>query len=142
MCNKERKIDTMRILLPYHLGCGNRGCEGIARGISKILDLKKEQLILFDISPEDYAGDMKLRLNEIGELKCLKQNKPIEIIRLICRVFQKIGIPYFYEQLMSSYYVSQATPEDYIFITGGDIYCYKGAATLPNLIVKKQKNEG
>ena len=45
MCNKERKIDTMRILLPYHLGCGNRGCEGIARGISKILDLKKEQLI-------------------------------------------------------------------------------------------------
>lgn len=132
----------MRILLPYHLGCGNRGCEGIARGISKILDLKKEQLILFDISPEDYAGDMKLRLNEIGELKCLKQNKPIEIVRLVCRVFQKIGIPYFYEQLMSSYYVSQATPEDFIFITGGDIYCYEGAATLPNLIVKKAKKRG
>ena len=135
-------MKIMKILLPYHLGCGNRGCEGIARGISKTLDLKKEQLVLFDISQEDYVGDMKLHLNEIGELKYLKQNKLLEMIRLVCRVFQKMGIPYFYEQLMSSYYVSQATPGDLIFITGGDIYCYEGAATLPNLIARKAKKRG
>ena len=132
----------MKILLPYHLGCGNRGCEGIARGIFKILNLEKNQMILFDISPDDYAMDMKFHLDEIGELKYTKQNKKFEIMRLLCRVLQKIKLPSFYNQLMSSYYVKHAEPEDLIFITGGDIYCYEEAAELPNLIAKKDNKKG
>ena len=132
----------MKVLLPYHLGAGNRGCEGIARGISSILDLKHTQLLLFDISEDDYQLDTYLGLNEIGELICTKQNKKVEVFRLICRLFQKIGISFFYNQLMSSYYVNKANLDDLIFITGGDIYCYKGGAKLPNLIVKKAKRKG
>lgn len=132
----------MRVLLPYHLGCGNRGCEGIARGISKILNLDKTQLILFDISPCDYDGDIDLGLNEIGELKYTKQNKKIETVRLACRILQKMKITYFYNELMSSYYVNCANPGDMIFITGGDIYCYEGASVLPNLIAEKAKKRG
>lgn len=132
----------MKILLPYHLGCGNRGCEGIARGIAKILDLKEDQLVLFDISSYDYINDINMGLGDIGYLKQTKSNKKIELGRLICRAFQKMGISYFYNQLMSYYYVSNARQGDYIFITGGDIYCYAGAATLPNLIVKKAKEKG
>ena len=132
----------MKIFMPYHLGCGNRGCEGIARGISKILELKQDQMVLFDISTEDYKGDLNVKLNEVGELKYPKQNKLFEIKRLFARVFQMMNISFFYNQLMSNYYIKEAKKGDWIFITGGDIYCYEGAAILPNLIVKKAKKKG
>ncbi|WP_095172700.1 MULTISPECIES: polysaccharide pyruvyl transferase family protein [Blautia] len=132
----------MRILLPYHLGSGNRGCEGIARGIANIMKLKKNQFILFDISPYDYEEDSRLELNKIGELRYTKQSKVVEVARLVSRVLQKMRISFFYNQVMSSYYVSYAKTDDVIFITGGDIYCYEGTAELPNLIVKKAKKEG
>lgn len=131
----------MKILLPYHLGCGNRGCEGIARGISNLLNLSKEELILFDISPYDFQADAEIGLEEVGKLKCSKQNKPVEILRLVGRALQKFNANWFYEQVMSDYYVGYANPGDTIFITGGDIYCYEGAASLPNLIVKKAKKK-
>lgn len=132
----------MKILLPYHLGCGNRGCEGIARGISNLLNLTKEELILFDISPYDFQADARIGLDEIGQLKCTRQNKSVEIVRLAGRALQKFKINWLYEQIMSAYYVGCADPGDTIFITGGDIYCYEGAASLPNLIVKKAKKKG
>ena len=132
----------MKIFMPYHLGCGNRGCERIARGISKILELKQDQMVLFDISTEDYKGDLNVKLNEVGELKYPKQNKLFEIKRLFARVFQMMNISFFYNQLMSNYYIKEAKKGDWIFITGGDIYCYEGAAILPNLIVKKAKKKG
>lgn len=132
----------MRILLPYHLGCGNRGCEGIARGIANLLNLKREELVLFDISPYDFEADTKVGLDEVGLLKCTKQNKPVELARLVGRTLQKLGYNGYYEQVMSDYYIACANPGDAIFITGGDIYCYEGAASLPNLIVKKAKRKG
>lgn len=132
----------MRVLLPYHLGSGNRGCEGIVRGISKLLNLNKTQLVLFDISSYDYNKDVDLGLNEIAELKYTKQDKKIEVMRLVCRILQKMKIPYFYNQLMSSYYVNSAKMGDIIIITGGDIYCYEGAAALPNMIASKAKKRG
>ena len=132
----------MKVYLPYHLGSGNRGCEGIARGISKTLNLKQEDFILFDISTEDYVLDSNFELDKVGELRYPKQHLVFEILRLLSRILQKINIPYAYNALMSEYYIHDAKPGDWIFITGGDIYCYKGAAKLPNLIVKKAKRKG
>lgn len=132
----------MKIYIPYHLGCGNRGCEGIARGSAKILDLNKNQIVLFDVSTDEYQGDRLLGLEEVGELIYPQQNKIFEIKRLISRLFQKVNISLFYNYLMSDYFISKTKPGDWVFITGGDIYCYEGAATLPNLIVKKAKNKG
>lgn len=128
--------------MPYHLGCGNRGCEGIARGCAKLLDLNKNQIVLFDVSTDEYQGDRLLGLEEVGELRYPQQNKFFEIKRLISRLFQKVNISLFFNCLMSDYYIRDAKPGDWVFITGGDIYCYEGAATLPNLIVKKAKNKG
>lgn len=132
----------MKVYMPYHLGCGNRGCEGIARGIAKVLNLNKSQVVLFDFSSNEYQGDLALELNDIGELRCPQQEINFEIRRLVSRAFQKIGISFFYENLMSNYYIRDAKPGDWLFITGGDIYCYEGAGKLPNLIVKKAKMKG
>lgn len=132
----------MKILLPYHLGCGNRGCEGIARGTANLLKLKKEDMILFDVSPYDFEADTRIGLDDVGLLKYTKQNKPVELARLAGRALQKIKVNGFYEQVMSDYYIGCASPGDAIFITGGDIYCYEQAASLPNLIVKKAKKKG
>ena len=132
----------MKIYMPYHLGCGNRGCEGIARGSANILDLNKNQIVLFDVSTGEYQGDCLLGLEQVGELKYPRQNAFFEIKRLFSRLLQKVNISFFYNCLMSDYYIHNAKPGDWIFITGGDIYCYEGAATLPNLIVKKAKDKG
>lgn len=132
----------MKVYMPYHLGCGNRGCEGIARGIAKVLNLNKSQVVLFDVSANEYQCDLTLKLNDIGELRYPQQKANFEIRRLVSRVFQKIGISFFYENLMSNYYIRDAKPGDWLFITGGDIYCYEGAGQLPNLIVKKAKMKG
>lgn len=38
----------MKYILPFHIGGGNRGCEGISRGVSKILNATVDDLILFE----------------------------------------------------------------------------------------------
>ena len=59
----------MRVILPYHLGSGNRGCEGIVRGISNILGLKENELVMFDISKYDLESDKNVGLDKIGQLE-------------------------------------------------------------------------
>lgn len=131
----------MRIILPYHLGSGNRGCEGIARGISKIFQLDSKELIMYDISDYDYQSDMRVGLNLCGELK-FSGGKGFEFLRFCCRVFKRFGFQMPYYHLLSSHYLSDANINDVLFITGGDIYCYKGEHVFPNMIAKKAKQKG
>jgi polysaccharide pyruvyl transferase WcaK-like protein len=131
----------MKIALPYHLGNGNRGCEGIARGIATILKLDKSKLILYDITENDYESDRRAGLDEVGELR-QKGSMPFELVRLFCRIIRRLGFSCFYNQWMSSFYLRDLGQGDIVFITGGDIYCYEGAYVLPNLIAKKAKKKG
>lgn len=131
----------MKILLPYHLGSGNRGCEGIARGIAKIFNMDREKFILYDISPYDYQSDNRLCLDQIGTLT-RNSNRLFEIARLSCRVLDKVGLHFPYMFLMSRYYLYGANKGDYVFITGGDIYCYEGAYKLPNMIIANAQKKG
>lgn len=130
-----------KIILPYHLGSGNRGCEGIARGIAKIFQSDSTELIMYDITEYDYQSDVRAGLNEIGELR-VRGKTIFELIRWCCRIMRRLGVSFLYNQLMSSYYLYGLNEKDMIFITGGDIYCYKGTYVLPNLIVKKAKKKG
>lgn len=131
----------MRIILPYHLGSGNRGCEGIARGITKIFRLDTNELIMYDISEYDYQSDLRLGINKIGELR-YGGGKLFEFFYLCCRVLRKLGFPFLCNQLLSSFYLHDVEPGDMVFITGGDIYCYENGYVLPNMITKKAKNKG
>ena len=131
----------MRVILPYHLGSGNRGCEGIVRGISNILGLKENELVMFDISKYDLESDKNVGLDKIGQLE-YDGSFGFNILRFFCRVLKKFHIRYPYLYLLSRHYISNTNKDDVIFITGGDIYCYKGEYVLPNLIVKMAKKKG
>lgn len=131
----------MRVVLPYHLGSGNRGCEGIARGISKIFKLSKKELVLYDISSYDYESDCRLGLENIGELR-YKGSFKDESVRFASRVLKRLGNQTPYMRFLCDYYLNDVTPEDTVFITGGDIYCYEGQHVLPNMIAKKTKTKG
>ncbi len=131
----------MKIHLPYHLGSGNRGCEGIARGISNIFQLSKQDLVLYDTSNYDVESDIRLELDKVGTLY-FERKGIFELFRKLYRVLDKLGISKPIVSLMSSYYVNNVEKEDVIFITGGDIYCYEGAYALLNEIVKKAKKRG
>lgn len=131
----------MRIILPYHLGSGNRGCEGIARGIATLFQLNADELVMYDISEYDFKSDLRNGLSEIGELR-YGGGRIFEFLRLCCRVIRKFAFPLPYYHLLSSFYLKDVDADDIVFITGGDIYCYENEYKFPNLIVKKAKNKG
>lgn len=131
----------MRVFLPYHLGSGNRGCEGIARGIASIFKLKPEQLVLYDISFYDDESDHRLGLDKIAQLR-YKGTPKTEVKRFVAKVFKRLGYQAPYMKFLCNYFLHDVKPDDAIFITGGDIYCYEGQYILPNMIAKKAKEIG
>ena len=58
----------MKIYIPFHVGSGNRGCEGILRGTANILKLSKEDILGLDRDQSDFELDQKLKLNNIVDL--------------------------------------------------------------------------
>lgn len=131
----------MRVILPYHLGSGNRGCEGIARGIANIFDLKPEQLILYEISSYDAESDNRLGLDEIGELR-YRGTVINEFKRFCSKVLNRLGNNKPYMHFLCDYYLHDLKQDDVVFITGGDIYCYQGQYILPNMIAEKAHKAG
>ena len=131
----------MRVYLPYHLGSGNRGCEGIARGIANIFQLKPDELVLYDISSYDDESDHRLGLDKVAQLR-YKGTTIDEVKRFAARVFKRLGNQKPYMSFLCNYYLHDLTANDVVFITGGDIYCYEGQYVLPNMIAKKAKEIG
>lgn len=131
----------MRAFLPYHLGSGNRGCEGIARGIANIFQLKPDELVLYDISSYDNDSDYKLGLDKIAQVR-YKGTTIDQAKRFAARVFKRLGNHKPYRHFLCNYYLHDLTADDVVFITGGDIYCYEGQYVLPNMIAKKAKKIG
>lgn len=130
----------MRFILPYHLGCGNRGCEGICRGISNIFQLQTSNMILFNMSYDEYRDDIRLGLSHIGELR-FKGSMFFENKRFLCKILNKAGYDKPYRRLLANFYLQDATSEDIVLMTGGDIYCYKNGHILPNIIVEAAKKK-
>lgn len=130
----------MKYILPYHLGSGNRGCEGICRGISKILGIDKTKMLLFNMTKQEYVDDCILGLDKIATLK-YKGNMLEETERNLFKILKKIGNESVYNEFISNYYVSNMSKGDVFLMTGGDIYCYKNGGDIPNLIAKKAKQK-
>lgn len=130
----------MKYILPYHLGSGNRGCEGICRGISKILETDSTQMLLFDMTKQEYIDDRVLGLDKIATLK-YKGNIYEEIKRSVFKCLKKMGIESAYNDFISDYYLSNLSKDDVFLMTGGDIYCYENGGIIPNLIARKAKQK-
>ena len=131
----------IKYILPYHIGSGNRGCEGIARGISKISNVDSSNLILYASTFNEHLEDIRFNLDSIGILRC-RGRAIFRCVRFILAALKKIGWMQPYLYLYSSVYLKDANPGDTLLITGGDIYCYQNGYIKPNFFVKKAKEKG
>lgn len=128
----------MKYMMPYHLGSGNRGCEGIARGISKLFNIPSDSLFLLDMTINEYEKDKELGLEDVGTLFYIKN----DFIRVICKVLNKIGIRDFLDKYDIQSILKRMNENDIILITGGDIYCYKDGYKFPNKLIAEAKKKG
>lgn len=131
----------MKFILPYHLGCGNRGCEGICRGISNIFNPLPEDLILYNMTYSEFLADKELGLGEFGDLR-YKGSSMFECGRVLFKAIRKTGIKQPYNYFIAEHYLKDAKPGDVFLMTGGDIYCYNNGYILPNLLAKKARAKG
>lgn len=127
----------MKIYIPFHIGSGNRGCEGITRGTANILGVEKEDLLLLNRDEQDYELDQKFALSQVGTLSVQQKRS------FFVKVLKKIGLN------SSLYYLNpfknffhDITPGDLCMFTGGDLFCYdatiKENCALHEYLKKKQ----
>lgn len=109
----------MKIYIPFHVGSGNRGCEGILRGTANILKLSKEDILALDRDQSDFELDQKLKLNNIVDLKVKVERN------LMLKLMGKLGINMerYYVSPFVSFFKSDNTDSLCLF-TGGDLFCY------------------
>lgn len=116
-----------RIILYYHNGSGNHGCEAIVRSTKKILDRK---LILATGAMDE---DINYGLDEVVELFFDQKNslKPLSYQRLYASILNRIRHDdYGYIYQSHKKFFDSVKKGDICLSIGGDNYCYKGRDIL------------
>ena len=109
----------MKVYIPFHVGSGNRGCEGILRGTTNILKLSKEDVIALDRDLADYELDKKLHLNDVAELEV--KSKRSLALKVMGKM--KINRKGYYVSPFKAFFKS-ANKDSLCLFTGGDLFCY------------------
>ena len=143
-----------KVVLYFHNGSFNHGCEAICRSITKIL--KNNKILLYSFNTEE---DIFYKLNNILEVKKLnivhthkiptrrKLSKKlpkglVTILKKIRRIFVPEKKYFFDENTVYNQFENLLTDENDIFLSiGGDNYCY-GADFLDKLgFINKTLNQ-
>lgn len=106
----------MKILLYYHTGSKNHGCEAIVRTLCRIF--AEDEIILYSF---DQESDKEADLEKMLTVKqCLKRKDKYSILeRIKIRLGLYIEGQECYEELINE-------KVDWAFAIGGDSYCYPG----------------
>lgn len=112
----------MKFYFPIHIDGGNRGCEGIAKGTAKILDLPKEQLI-------GLCSNVRLDVRlGVGEVVSLEQRKKLSLFqRVIRKIISLCSLPLankYSDGIVYKPFVDKMNQDDIMVSTGGDMMCY------------------
>ena len=140
-------MQDINIFLPMNCGSGNRGCEAIAKGTSKVLSLDRARTFLYDFNKEEMETDIKLGLNSVGELRYYASNTlPNLSERAFIKVMNLLGISIFNSNIYPySKMIDELAEKDLVLLTGGDLYCYEyhlhKNTQFVNLLKKKNKGK-
>ena len=126
-----------KILFPFNLGAGNRGCEGIIRGTARILNDDYE-LLLLDKNQQEKLLDDSLGIDKIGKIYIAKSYEKISVIsKLFHKVKRKIlKKDDWFDIYPYTKFINKAEKGDVVMFTGGDLYCYKKMAEINSKLVK------
>lgn len=112
----------MKFYFPIHLDSGNRGCEGIAKGTAKLLNLPKEQLIGLCSNVE---LDKRLYVeNYITLINKHKLSTIQRIVRKILSIFHVKSAKRFGYRTVYKPFLDDMRKDDIMLSTGGDMMCY------------------
>lgn len=139
-------MENICVYLPMNCGCGNRGCEAIAKGTNKILSLDKYNTYLYDFNENEVRLDKFLGLSSIGELRAYSNNSIGSFTaRAVNKVMNKVGIKRYLSHIYPySTLINKINSNDLVLLTGGDLYCYKYHLQKNTEFVKelKKRNKG
>lgn len=133
-----------KVYFPMHLGSGNRGCEGIIRGIIGIMKWPTNEVVLIERDIENYNTDQSFSLDTLGKLRVPSiHGTGARLIYIILRCLRKFGICkektaiYPYIQVFREIHAG-----DLVCMTGGDLYCYASTVLLNKVINNYAKKRG
>lgn len=133
----------MKFFFPVHINGGNRGCEGIAKGTSLILNESSEQLVGLCT---DVDTDKKLGIGKYVTL--LQPRKPTIIFRLLNRMystFQRLrnrdgyDQSFYYFKYIYGAFLKNTSPGDVLVSTGGDMMCYSDNFAIYTALCAKKR---
>lgn len=132
----------MSYILYSHIGSGNRGCEATAKSLRNILNLEKNELLIFS---EDKDEEIICKTEQYANVLYTPQIKNIHPIgSIVPRILSKSGIDslasvkYRYKRLFSS-----VRKEDIGLSTGGDVFCYnEKLSSKIGYLTEKMKERG
>lgn len=116
----KKKLHT-KIFLPFHIDCGNRGCEGITRGLAYLLNIDRNNI---NVLTNDIEGDKKAGLNKIVCLHECRFRIGSTFLNMICDYLNKVLKKDVRLMLRFAVFMNEASQKDIVLITGGDLYCY------------------
>lgn len=132
----------VKYIFPTHIGTGNKGCEGITKGIIKIFGLPADSTYLFISSTYDLNMDKKIGLNTYGHL--IKDYSFVNTLKYyLIRIFQKMKL--LSNHILPKNYLSflkHVDANSVVFFTGGDLYCYEGWGEKLNDMALHSKKKG
>lgn len=116
----KRKLQV-KLFLPFHIDCGNRGCEGITRGIASLFNTERKNV---RVLTNDLEGDEKIGIDKIVCLETYNCRIESPFFNLICDYLNKIVKRDVRLMLRFALFLNKARWGDIVLITGGDLYCY------------------
>lgn len=127
----ENRKKQGTLFLPFNLGSGNRGCEGIIEGIFAILG-EEFHYKLLDIDEKEKRRDILWGINQFAEIYVKSDLDEFELIpKYVHKILRRMGFgKKFYKILPYLHFVKSATDKDIILFTGGDLFCYDAMAEL------------
>lgn len=115
-----------RIILSSPLDSGNRGCEGICRGVAQIMQLPVNKLVTIT---SDAQTDKRVKLNKYITLKTFSEGKKTTIERVLYLIgslfIRDRNKKQCYDRIYNEYLAhNDIKKEDLVLCNGGDTFCY------------------
>ncbi|MBS6220920.1 MAG: polysaccharide pyruvyl transferase family protein [[Clostridium] symbiosum] len=128
---------------PFHIGSGNRGCEGIIEGIYTIIGKECGEYILLDENVDEKKLDETFGISFFASLNVMYNFENYGWLqRNFHKTIRKLGIrKHYYKLLPYKKFLKNVNDRSIVFFTGGDLYCYDKMAELNAELHEEIKKE-
>lgn len=126
-----------KVIMYYHGGSKNHGCEAIVRATAKIFDEKMETYSMYPAEDEIYGLEEAVTLKYDREQNLKKPSLKYYLSALEIKLFHKTRLTTYFKW---KDFFKAVKKESVYLATGGDNYCYTGLEKLAdyNLLIRQK----